>query len=331
MIVYTTGVYDLLHRGHFAFLTKARSLGDRLIVGIQSDESVQKQKGRQPILSQVERKDQLECLPFIDEVLIYEGTDQLPYYKKVQPDIVVQADDWIRSDDRTQMINYLRENDIRLVIFPYSYGISSTEIKRRVEHSNERRDRSFILEHVKLFEIDELDIYEKFVAEKVERLVEKLKKERVFVNPITVATEENFKIVIDGVNRLEALRRVGAKFVPAHVVEYKDVELRGNVHYVQGKKLTRLSEFGEAAGEKIEFPTYTREQIVDFIKRGEMVENGVTWHKVKSSVIRLRVPVSNLVSGFDLQAFLKEKIDTNQIRYYPSNVYICDEWEDQAK
>lgn len=130
--VYTTGVFDLLHRGHINILTKARELGDRLVVGVQADESATFWKGKRPVLSTQERVEQLTSLPFVDEVLVYEDVDQIPNYEKVKPDVVVQGDDWIQSGDRTRLIQYLKEHHIRLVLFPYTQGISSTEIKRRI-------------------------------------------------------------------------------------------------------------------------------------------------------------------------------------------------------
>jgi glycerol-3-phosphate cytidylyltransferase len=328
MIVYTTGVFDLLHRGHFNILTNARNLGDRLIVGIQDDNSVFHSKGRRPILTSKERSDQLLSLPFVDEVIVYSGTDQIPWYTKLQPDIVVQGDDWINTADRTEMIAFLKEHEIRLVLFPYTFDISSTEIKRRVLQSDERKDRSFILNNIKLFPIQDLRIYEKFNEEKTQKLTKKINEEGFFVNPITVAMTGKHLIVIDGVNRLEAVRRLGAKFVVAHTVLYSEVDLLRNVHYHKNGVTIRLSEFGEEGeGERVTFPAYTHNDIIKFVNEGITIPNGETWHRVKSAVIRLRIPFQSLVDGIDLEEFLNNKIESNQIRYYPNNVYVCDEWE----
>ena len=331
MIVYTTGVFDLLHRGHFNLLTKARALGSKLVVGVQEDDSIQKCKGRKPILTTEERVEQLQALPFVSEVITYRGADQIPYYKQVRPDIIVQGDDWIHSGDRSKLIDYLRKKDIRLVLYPYTKGISSTEIKRRVAETNERSDRKFILENIRLFQIEKLSLYESFDENKIKRLVTKIKKEGVFINPITVASSGKLDIVIDGVNRLEALKRLGIKQVTALYVDYeKDVELRQNIHYLRNGKLTRLSEFGdEGVGVERYCPKYTKKNIIQLVQKGEMIPSGYTWHKTKSAIINLEITLDQLRKKLDMKQLLKKLIEENQIRYYPSNVYTCNEWIDK--
>lgn len=68
-IVYTTGVFDMLHPGHLTILRRARELGDRLVVGVQEDSSVEAQKGVRPIMSTRERTTMLRALPFVDQVI----------------------------------------------------------------------------------------------------------------------------------------------------------------------------------------------------------------------------------------------------------------------
>ena len=143
--VYTTGVFDILHRGHFNILTKAAALGDRLVVGLQEDDSVRQSKGKLPVLNTLERVEQLKALPFVSDVRVYTGTDQLPHLEEVKPDIMVQGDDWLATGDRTEIVKYLKDNNIRLVLFPYTQSISTTEIKKRViaNASPLREDDSF--------------------------------------------------------------------------------------------------------------------------------------------------------------------------------------------
>lgn len=322
--IYTTGVFDILHRGHLNVLLEAKKLGDHLVVGVQDDEGVFQSKGKPPTLSEFERVAQLEALPFVDEVRVYRGVDQVPHLKDVQPAMMVQGDDWPRTGERNGILKYLDEQGIKLVLIPYTTDISSSEIKKRVLAQGERNDRDFIMTRVKLLPIADLLIYEQYDEEKVARLTEKIRVEQCFFNPITV-TESN--IVIDGVNRLEALTRLGARHVTCLQVDYKDVDLVPNIHYRNGKKITRMSEFGSMEGERIEFPKYTKEDIARLAKEGPKVENGATWHKVKTAVIRLRVPLEYLMDGCDFDAFLKSVIAKGDIRYYPANVYVCDEWE----
>ena len=131
--VYTSGVFDILHRGHFNILAKARALGDRLTVGIQKDRAVLKSKGYYPILSTEERVEQMRALPYAHKVVTYySGTDQADVLGRVRPNIMVQGDDWPFQMDREKVMKYLDAHDIRLVLIPYTQGISDTEIKLRI-------------------------------------------------------------------------------------------------------------------------------------------------------------------------------------------------------
>lgn len=322
-IVYTTGVFDILHKGHINILVKAKKLGDYLVVGVQDDAGVFKSKGKYPTLSSKERVAQLAALPFVDKVIIYNNIDQRENLKKVKANIMVQGSDWKKTGDRTNTIKYLNDHKIRLVLIPYTKDISSSKIKKRILSQGERNDKNFILNNVKLLPIPDLKLYENFDENKVLKLIKKIKKENVFFNPITI---NEYKIVIDGVNRLEAVKRLGANFIPCLIVNYQDVELNQNIHYLKNGKVTRLSEFGIGEGKKTIFPKYTKDDIIQMVKRGEMVQNGATWHVVRSAVVRLRVNLSELKNNFNFEKFLEEKINKGEIRYYPSNVYICDEW-----
>ena len=128
-IVYTTGVFDMFHMGHLNILKRASRLGDRLIVGIQDDESVFTHKGERPVFPYSERAAIVEALAFVDAVIPYTDTDQRPLLDLIKPDIVVQGEDWLESGNRTKAIEYLKKNHIRLVRFPYTRGISSSSIK----------------------------------------------------------------------------------------------------------------------------------------------------------------------------------------------------------
>lgn len=94
-IVFTNGCFDLLHPGHVDLLNRARKLGDRLVVGLNSDESVQSIKGDdRPILSQAARKEVLLGLSSVDEVLIFEELTPERLIHDIKPDILVKGGDW---------------------------------------------------------------------------------------------------------------------------------------------------------------------------------------------------------------------------------------------
>ena len=95
-IVWTNGCFDVLHRGHAELFKFARSLGDKLIVGIDSDKKVKNDKGpTRPVNTQEDRKFLLECLQYIDEVRIFDSPMELKdCIKEINPDIMVVGTDW---------------------------------------------------------------------------------------------------------------------------------------------------------------------------------------------------------------------------------------------
>jgi cytidyltransferase-like protein len=325
MRVFTTGVFDILHRGHLNILTQAAALGE-LTVGIMSDQGVEDTKGARPILSLEERDAQVRSLPFVADVIHYTDVDQRPNYAALKPDIVVQGDDWLFSADRTDAINFLRQHSIRLVLLPRTDGISTTEIRRRVARSG-RRDERFLRERLRMVPLGQLKRFEAHDEAKVERLVARIKRERVFFNPIAAVRE---LIVIDGANRFEALRRLDARQVPCILYDYSEIDLLGNVQFVSDGKKTRLSEFAREEGERTEFPPRTPADIRAAAESGQLIPNGETFHRVPQSVIRLPIPLDALRSDqpFDLPAYIDQRIREGQIRYYQSSVYVCDEWHD---
>jgi cytidyltransferase-like protein len=325
MRIYTTGVFDILHRGHLNILTQAAALGE-LTVGIMSDQGVEDTKGARPILTLEERDAQIRSLPFVADVIHYTDVDQRENYARVQPDIVVQGDDWLFSADRTAVVQYLREQGIRLVLLPRTEGISTTEIRKRVARSG-RRDEQFLRDRLRMVPIEDLRRYEAHDAAKVERLLAGIGASRVFLNPVSVVRE---MIVIDGANRLEALRILGARHVPCVIYDYSDVDLLGNVHYLRDGVKSRLSEFARDEGERIEFPRRTPSDIRLAVERGQLIPNGETFHRVPQSVIRLPIPLDALLAPtpFDLPAHVERRIAAGQIRFYQSSVYVCDEWQD---
>lgn len=131
--VYTGGVFDLLHKGHFLLLARAKALGDYLVVGVQSDEAVCLVPGkRRPILSTQERIEQMRALPFADAVVVYGSSLSTEAIDAVRPDVFVHGDDWTDQTDRRPMMAELEKRGIRLVLLPRTPGVSDSEIMQRV-------------------------------------------------------------------------------------------------------------------------------------------------------------------------------------------------------
>lgn len=94
-LVTTNGCFDILHAGHLKTLQAARELGDRLIVGLNSDESVRALKGPgRPVVTEAARAATLAALPFVDRVQIFSGTTPDAVLEAVRPDVHVKGGDY---------------------------------------------------------------------------------------------------------------------------------------------------------------------------------------------------------------------------------------------
>lgn len=142
-IVYTGGTFDLPHLGHVRLLKNCRKIageGGKVVVALNTDEFIAKFKGHKPIMSYIERKEVLENLRFVDEVVPNEkGADSRPTILKVKPDFIVIGTDWAQKDYYKQMgftQDWLDEHKITLCYVPYTVGVSSTIVKARVRRSS---------------------------------------------------------------------------------------------------------------------------------------------------------------------------------------------------
>lgn len=94
-VVFTNGCFDILHAGHVDYLTKAKSLGDVLIVGMNSDQSMKSIKGdKRPIVPQKERAFILSNIKAVDYVVIFNEDDPFEILKEIVPDVLVKGADW---------------------------------------------------------------------------------------------------------------------------------------------------------------------------------------------------------------------------------------------
>jgi D-beta-D-heptose 7-phosphate kinase/D-beta-D-heptose 1-phosphate adenosyltransferase len=94
-VVFTNGVFDLLHPGHIRYLQAARALGDALIVGVNSDRSVHANKGpSRPITPEAERAELLAALACVDAVAVFDDDTPAEIIKRIQPDVLVKGADW---------------------------------------------------------------------------------------------------------------------------------------------------------------------------------------------------------------------------------------------
>jgi rfaE bifunctional protein nucleotidyltransferase chain/domain len=130
-VVFANGVFDILHQGHIDLLKWSRNLGDRLVVGINSDASAHTLKGEgRPVNSQENRKAVLQALRFVDEVVIFDELKPTGLIELLRPAIVVKGGEWLAEQ--------VRERDqipdtTEIKIFPIVKGYSSTGIIGKIK------------------------------------------------------------------------------------------------------------------------------------------------------------------------------------------------------
>ncbi|HEX6972838.1 MAG TPA: D-glycero-beta-D-manno-heptose 1-phosphate adenylyltransferase [Vicinamibacterales bacterium] len=131
-IVFTNGVFDLLHPGHVRYLQDARALGDLLIVGLNADASVRRNKGpERPVNAQDERAEVLAALACVDAVVIFDEDTPAEIIKLVQPDVLVKGADW--AEDAIVGRDTVESRGGRVVRVPIEQGYSTTAILRRIK------------------------------------------------------------------------------------------------------------------------------------------------------------------------------------------------------
>ncbi len=133
-IVFTNGVFDIVHPGHVRYLREARALGDALIVAVNSDRSVRANKGAgRPINPERERVEVLAALAAVDAVVGFDEETPLEAISRIQPDVLVKGADWGEHDIVGRDVVEARGG--RVVRMALSPGHSTTDIIRRVRAS----------------------------------------------------------------------------------------------------------------------------------------------------------------------------------------------------
>lgn len=130
-IVFTNGCFDILHAGHVSYLKKAKELGDRLVVGINSDESVRRLKGNgRPINKLEDRIAVLSALDCVDEVIPFEEDTPLELIKRVHPDVLVKGNDYTVENIVGADFVLSYGGDVKTI--PLLQGRSTTGIAKRM-------------------------------------------------------------------------------------------------------------------------------------------------------------------------------------------------------
>ena len=133
-IVFTNGCFDLLHLGHVDYLAKAKDLGDRLIIGVNTDSSVKRLKGKnRPLQDENSRLHILAALHSVDAVVLFDEDTPYELIKKIQPDILVKGADYKIEDIVGYDIVTSRGGSVQTIEFIEGY--STTNIEQRILNS----------------------------------------------------------------------------------------------------------------------------------------------------------------------------------------------------
>lgn len=133
VMVFTNGCFDLLHAGHVDYLQKARQLGDFLVVGLNSDESVQKIKGpERPINHQEYRVEVLSALACVDYIVLFNEETPEILIHTLRPDILVKGEDW--PEERIVGGAFVKGYGGRVVRIPFGYKVSTTKLIEKIRN-----------------------------------------------------------------------------------------------------------------------------------------------------------------------------------------------------
>ena len=131
-VVFTNGVFDILHPGHVRYLQDARQEGDALIVGVNSDRSVKAIKGpSRPITPELERAEVLAALACVTAVVVFDEDDPQRLISRLQPDVLAKGADW--APDRIIGRETVEARGGRVVRIPLAEGYSSSAIIKKIQ------------------------------------------------------------------------------------------------------------------------------------------------------------------------------------------------------
>ncbi|HOY06113.1 MAG TPA: D-glycero-beta-D-manno-heptose 1-phosphate adenylyltransferase [Saprospiraceae bacterium] len=131
-IVFTNGCFDILHYGHLHYLSAARDLGERLVVGLNSAASVSRLKGpHRPINDELTRTHLLAALEVIDAVVVFEDDTPLELIRLVRPDILVKGGDWLPEQIVGSDLVLAAGGQVRSL--PFVQGYSTTNIEQKIK------------------------------------------------------------------------------------------------------------------------------------------------------------------------------------------------------
>lgn len=134
IIGYTTGVFDMFHIGHLNIIRSAKEMCDYLIVGVSTDELVQQEKHKTPVISYEERKEIIAALKYVDQVVPQKNKNKLAAWEELHFDKMFVGDDWKGTKAWNDFEEQFRPLGVEIVYLPHTNGISSTILTEFVKN-----------------------------------------------------------------------------------------------------------------------------------------------------------------------------------------------------
>ena len=131
-IVFTNGCFDLIHLGHIEVIARSADLGDILIIGMNTDNSIKRLKGKnRPIVEEISRAKQLAALEFVDAVVLFDQDTPIDLIKVINPNVITKGGDY--NTDQVIGNDIVTQNDGEVVIIPLTQGYSTTSILEKIK------------------------------------------------------------------------------------------------------------------------------------------------------------------------------------------------------
>lgn len=134
IVGYTTGVYDMFHIGHLNVIKNAKAACDYLIVGVSTDELVQKEKNKTPVVAFEERCKIVEAIRYVDEVVPQEDKNKLGAWEKYHFDKMFVGSDWKGTEAFDRFEKQFAPLGVEIVYLPHTDGISSTLLTEKIQN-----------------------------------------------------------------------------------------------------------------------------------------------------------------------------------------------------
>ena len=136
---YTTGVFDLFHIGHLNIIKRAKEQCEHLIVGVSTDDLVKEYKHKYPIIPYEERKQIIEALKYVDEVVPQTTMDKYAAWEDLHYEALFHGDDWKNSDMYNKYVEEFEGTGVEFVFLPHTEGTSSTMLTEVLQTIREQK------------------------------------------------------------------------------------------------------------------------------------------------------------------------------------------------